>query len=239
MQMPVAKKSVLVLLATAWSMTTPVVVWGQPPATTDEVSQAEDASTRDEILQSARWQQLRRSFDQWLAVQKLYTEEQVDEFKTELERRISSMSAAELADFMHDMEERLAVLLSDEANDARDYLSYFTEEGIRKRLPGGKIPDVFGMTSSQLRQELQQFEQQRSKRAAANVQLNRQRQRSVDAFVQAQRRRQQAQRQASQKRSAAPQWYTSVKTQYTPRRDPPPKPEFVVSPWGGVWRKLP
>ena len=60
-------------------------------------------------------------------MQNIHTAEQVAQIKADLNRRIEPMGPVELEDFMYDMEERLEVLLSDEAKDARNWLSFLTK----------------------------------------------------------------------------------------------------------------
>jgi hypothetical protein len=230
----------LVLLAIMCVLIAPVTIRGQEPQNNDD-SVAEETSARAEILQSRRWRQTMRSFNEWLSVRKLNTEEQVAEFQARLERQVASMSEAELEDFLDDTEERLEVLLSDEAIDARHYLSFLSDEGRQRRL-GGEAPDVFDITVSQLRQELNQFQQQRASRAAAQAQFNRQREQRVSAAKRDQQTQQEAKTQARRDRGAAshgtPQG-NLVRSRYAPRRDPRPRRDWIVGPWGGLYRSLP
>src|SRR5262249_32465446 len=75
------------------------LVWGQdPPApqgTENSAASANEAARR-QIVESDRWREMRRNFDQWLAVQQIYTMDEVAAMRAELNDRASRMSAEEL-----------------------------------------------------------------------------------------------------------------------------------------------
>ena len=148
-----------ILLGTLWMMLAAVTMCGQQQLGTDAGPVAGESYSRETILQSQRWRRLRRQFDEWLSVQKIYTPAQVAELTTALERHVASMSTSKLEDFIDDTEDRLAVLMSNEAMDARSYLSFYSDEGRQRRFAeGGGIPDVFGITVAQLRQIIEPSE---------------------------------------------------------------------------------
>jgi septal ring factor EnvC (AmiA/AmiB activator) len=162
----------------AWLLLSPSATFSQPAVTTGSRqadSVAQRPSSREEILQSSRWRRLVRSFDEWLSVQKIYSAKEVADLKAGLRMRVASMPVGELEDFIDDTEQRLAVLMSQEATDARSYLSLFTAQGRRQQVaPSGKTLNVFDMSAAQLRQELRQFQQGRAERGAAQTAFNRQ-----------------------------------------------------------------
>jgi hypothetical protein len=170
------------------------------------------------MLRSPRWRRLERSFDQWLSVQKIYTTAEIAELKAELQRRVVSMSSDELEDFIDDTEQRLAVLLSDEAMDARAYLDVFTDRARRDRVArGGEVPQVFDMTVSQLRQELHEFQQRRAQRGAAQRDHTRRQTERAAALGQEQRARRARQQEARRQADARQADRQS--------RNPPPPPQ--------------
>ena len=242
----------LVLLTTAWLLWVPITVWGQQPASQGDAgsdSVATGESAREKILQSTRWRRLRRSFDEWLSVQNIYTEQQVAELKTRLDQRIQPMSAIELEDFMDDTEERLNVLMSDKATDARNWLSFLTMEGRQRRLAqDGELPDAFDLTVSQLRQELRQFQQQRAGRAAAQGDFNRLREQQVTAAAEKRRAQQRAQddakvraRQRAADAALQQQQNNTFRNPYAPRAYPTSPGidrTLYVTPWGGIGTRL-
>ncbi len=232
-----------ILLATLWMTLAAVTMCGQQQPETDAGPVAGESYSRETILQSQRWRRLRRQFDEWLSVQKIYTPAQVAELTTALERHVASMSTSELEDFIDDTEDRLAVLMSNEAMDARNYLSFYSDKGRQRRLAeGGGIPDVFGITVAQLRQELSQFQQQRAARAADHAAFDRSRQQAVTAIAQQQNARQDANLQMRERamRDARQQRGASFTSPYALRREIPFETRgglgrsLYVTPWGGI-----
>ena len=62
-------------------MCVPIGVWAQQPPETDggpSKVAATEQTARVKILQSAQWRRLLRSFDEWLSVQNIHTDEQID-----------------------------------------------------------------------------------------------------------------------------------------------------------------
>lgn len=203
--------------------------------------------SRAEILQSSRWRQIERKFHEWLSVQKIYNEAQVAQVKAQLQKSIATMSGTQLEDFMADAEEKLEVLLGDQATEARTSMSYYTDSFLKKQF--GQAPDVANMTTSQLRQELGQFKKWQSSRATAQSAFNKMQDQNAAAVLQErtqQRAALDAQRIAIRNPSNyawnynyGPRPYPTARSPYAPGFGAPPRPQFSVSPWGGVWRSLP
>ena len=202
-----------------------------------------DAETREEILESPRWKKLVNSFDDWMTVQNIYTEGQTAELVRGLKKKVSTMSPEELKGFIVDTEKRLSVLMSDEAREARSYLSVATMGYRQKMLArNGMMPNVFGMSVAELRQELQEFQQQRAANAKASSEFNRTRQQRVVEIKEEKRAQQQAIATArSQATQAAQKGLTRTRSPYAPRPNPPrsPRPHFYVNAFGGIGRDLP
>jgi hypothetical protein len=186
------------------------------------------------MLEDRRWRRLERSFHEWLSVQSIYTPAEIEALKTRLKERIQGMSIPELEDFMDDAEDRLGLLLSDEAIEARSWLTYLTPEARRRMVSSqGQVPDVFGMSVSQLRQELNQFLRQRAERSAAQASINRTRDQQVAQAAQDRR----AQQEAAPRRQAATYGTNQPVAPQRPREIPRyPGPHFWITPWGGVAR---
>jgi hypothetical protein len=146
---------------------------GEQPATSETSQSAE----REELLNSRRWRRLERDFDEWMSVQVIHTPEEIAALKARLQEHIKGMSAEELEDFMDDAEVRMDLLLSDDVMEARSWLSFMTPQARRDKVStDGEIPDVFGMSISQLRLELNQFQQQRAQQSEAQAAFDRSRQ---------------------------------------------------------------
>jgi hypothetical protein len=198
----------------------------EPPAVSEVTTSAE----RDELLNSRRWRRLQRQFDDWMSVQVIYTPEEISALKARLQDHIYGMSAEELEDFIDDAEVRMGLLLSDEVMEARSWLSFMTPQARREKVSSnGEVPDVFGMSISQLRMELNQFQQQRAQQAAAQAAIN-----------QSWQLQSAAPRQAQQTPTPAPREAATFGNQPNFPAPPPPRkkeilPEnarFWVTPWG-------
>ncbi len=83
---------------------------------------AADSAARDQILNSAQWQETIQDFEAWLAGQTLYDAQQAKQIKARLEVGISRMNASQLQWFETDMQAKLKVLSSDQAREAEAYL---------------------------------------------------------------------------------------------------------------------
>ncbi|MEQ8848067.1 hypothetical protein [Botrimarina sp.] len=188
----------------------------------------DEAAARQRILQSDSWRRLMRSFDEWLSVQKVYTEPEVAQMKDSLQERVATLTAAELQDFMADTSERLDVLMSESARSARSYLGVLTQQARRERVfRSGDVPDVFDLTVSQLRDELDQLQQRRAERAAAQQKFNQaQAQRNAAAAQQRQSQAQQQEniRQARSLAASTQQQQLQERPRQAPRSPYMPRP---------------
>lgn len=222
----------VVLSWMAWSGTWAVAQSGTattPGAAPDPAREA----ARRQILESERWQRARHDLNQWLSIQKLYTPEEVAVLRREFQGRIDRMSPQELAVQLSEMEEKLSVLASPEAEDARRWLAQFlavqakyTPEQLR-----AKRPDVARMTASQIQLELAKFQQRRGGVQQSQAAVEQGRALQVQNSRNVQAARQQAAEQARQSASRAAQ------TAAERNRIPPPStnlPGFSAPPVGGV-----
>lgn len=203
-----------------------------------------EAHDREDVFASQRWGDLVKSFDEWVSVQLIYTESQVAELVQGIKTKIESLELAELKAFVVDTEERLAVLLSDEAAAVRRYLSVTNAEYRQKLLArDGLMPNVFAVPVTQLRQDLLAFQQQRLAAAMASSEFNAARQQRVESLHESNLAQQQAIRAAhSNAARSAQAGRTNTRTQqFTPRTQPRrnSSPQYVVSAFGGISRVLP
>jgi hypothetical protein len=203
--------------------------------------------TKQQLLQSSRWRQVERKFDEWLSVQRIYDAAQVAQMKSKFKQRVTAMSADQLEDFIAVAEEKLQVLLGDEATQARSYMSFYTDNFLKKKM-GDKPPNIGTMSPTQMRQELSEFQQRRAGRATAQQEFNRLQTDNVKAMMQRQNQMQ-AQRQAVRQPRPYDSYYGhpyaygggpyARRSPYAPQPYVAPRPQFSISPWGGVWRTLP
>jgi hypothetical protein len=129
---------------------------------------------------------------------------------------------------MEDMEDRLAVLLSPEAEDARQWMSQFLAVAANpEQTLGRPLPDVANMTASQIRQEIQWLQEHRAARQRAHTPGVQSRQ------LQAGR---QPVRPQPPDRSSWPANNQTRPSRYAPQAELRPQPltvtSYAVSPWG-------
>lgn len=203
------------------------------------VSSAKDSSqdaAREKILNSERWRRADRALNEWLSLQKVYRPEQVVAIRTELNNRAAAMSPSELEKHLEETEQRLQVLLSPEAEDAREWLGQFLAVARNpEQQLGRNLPDVLNMSASEIRQELRWLEQhraarQRSHEAAVQTRaVQAQRVRDVRAT------RQDVAAQAASRPAARIGNRPAYQSRYSPQRDLHPAPLgplYKVGPWG-------
>jgi hypothetical protein len=213
----------------------------QQPAPAGPAQNAE----RQQILESERWRQAVRGFDEWLSVQKLYTPAEVATLRAQFQSRVSRMSPAELRDQLDRMEDKLAVLNSPEAEDARRWLGQFL--AVQAKYTDAQLremrPDVARMTASQIREELARFQQRRgqNQQSQAAFQQGTAMQFQTTQAMQAARRAQNTAQantgqQGSRAATFAPPTQRSIDL---PGYSSPPgfiAPAFTVGPWGNTIR---
>jgi hypothetical protein len=202
---------------------------------------SEDVAKKKELLESERFRRARLTFDEWLTVQKAYKKEQIPGLRAAFRKKINAMTPAELEEFLGQMEDKLAVLMSPEAQDARDWLGYFASA--KAVLPASEVDqfDIVNMTAGQLEQTLQKVEAKRGARAGASQAFNVSREAGIRRS-QVERQQQAARAARSTTSSASSQ--TRATSPYAPR--PPRQPaskdndlKMWVSPAGGVSFMIP
>jgi hypothetical protein len=201
-----------------------------------------EESERRKILESDRWRRAYRRFNQWLSVQQVYSADQIASVKAELKSKVAKMSARELENFLEDMEDRLEVLTSPEAEDARTWLAQFFAVARNPEAQLGRSrPDVLNMTASEIRQEILWLQQHRASRQQQQAAFNQSRAQQQQFARAARESRREAQTQAAELRSRAAG--TQFRSQFAPpsqdrsghselRPQPMGAPLYGVSPWG-------
>jgi hypothetical protein len=242
LQRTAAISFVLLLTPICWQCARAQAQINRPQQAAGTTADAQE-NERRAILDSDRWRRAYRTFHGWLAVQQVYTAEQLAAVRAELAARVAQMTPAELEEFLKDMEERLEVLTSPEAEDARQWLAQFLAVA---RNPEAQLrrsrPDVLNMTASQIREEIRWLEQHRLARQQAHAASSQGRalqQQSARGLHDARR---QAQGLAAESRSRAAA-NAQFRSHYAPlpqdrpnfsdlRPKPMGPPIYSVSPWG-------
>jgi hypothetical protein len=202
----------------------------------DSADVAAQNAAREEIFNSERWRRANRAFNEWLSVQRVYRPEQVAAIRAELNQRALAMSPGELEELLKSMEERLQVLLSPEAEDARQWLGQFLAVARNpEQQLGRNLPDVLNMTASEIRQELRWLEQHRAARQQSQAAFNQARATQGQVARDARAARQQSAAQASNRPAARIRNHPAYQSQYSPQRELKPAPMgplYTIGPWG-------
>lgn len=223
-----------------WSTATSCAQQTAKVADGDEARREEQIAI-DKVLNSERWLKATQQFDQWLAIQSVYDERESNSLKSELRNRVASMSPAQLETFLQEMEDRLAVLLSPEATEARRWVAPLTDQAVQRLRAKYRVEDPVRLPAADLEMALRQFAADRRAQVAGAEAFDRARQSSVNAARSENQARQQGSNQASRPQAATFQTHGST---YAPRpagREPRtfsrhyPGSTYSIGPWGGVW----
>ncbi|HEX4143906.1 MAG TPA: hypothetical protein VHY91_10260 [Pirellulales bacterium] len=143
-----------------------------------------DEAERRKVIESPAWRVMQHDLKEWLSVEQVYTPSQLRKVKAELNAKVAKMSPQELVDFMNDMEAKLKILMSPEAEKARLWMEQriavqvLTPEQLKRMRP-----DVLNMTSAQLEERLMEWEQQRKQTVALQQAFDKGRQNEVKNIV--------------------------------------------------------
>jgi hypothetical protein len=216
------------------TIASPIALWNAQ-LTPAHAQVSATTAAQEQIRTSDRWQRAERKLNAWLQVQVIYSPDEVNAIRADLADRTSHMSPAELEKFLKEMEERLEVLTSPEADDARAWLEQFMAVARNpEQQLGMSRPDVLNMTASQVRLELQRLQRIRESRSQSQAAFDRSR------GVQSQAARDaQAVRQAKRTPASRTNWPANQpqpRNQNVQRRDPLPPPfrppVYTIGPWG-------
>ena len=153
------------------------------PADDAAESSQSDVARKIEILHSERWQRAIFEFGRWLSTQTIYTPEEVNRIKLDFNDRVTRMTSFELAYLLDDLDAKLAILTTPEAQDAKawmgEYLAAMSDRTRARELQ--KVPDRAEMTAAQLHQEIERINRQRSQLQQRQLAFDQQRQNMLDA----------------------------------------------------------
>jgi len=210
-----------------------------PPASAATAAgddEADEARRKTEVLAGSRWRRAMHELNEWLATQPVYSPERVARIKRELATRVAGMTSYELEYLLDGLDEKLLILESPAAADAREwlgrYLAVMADE--RRAAVVANAPDLLEMSAAELTATLAEIEQQREKveRAARDARKSR---RAFGAFVADARRSESAEREQLGRVRHGTTAFSPYRTQ--PVGDPPfpdsfDSPTVVgVGPW--------
>jgi hypothetical protein len=116
--------------------------------------------TRESILNGQRWHKLMVALNDWLNDQRLYSDNQVDDFKRKIIAASKTLSARQLTDFMDDMEAKVQILNSKEARSAQRWMQEqlrLASDAYDAKLRS-RLPDLYDIKAPDLQDFLTNFE---------------------------------------------------------------------------------
>ncbi len=124
---------------------------------------ADEARRKADVLAGSRWRRAMHELDEWLVAQPVYPPERVQRIKSELADRVAGMTSYELEYMLDGLDEKINILESAEATDAREwvgrYLSVMADDRRAKLLAA--VPDVLTMSAAELTAKLAEIEEKR------------------------------------------------------------------------------
>ncbi len=201
-----------------------------------QISKASDdaeSKKKAQILASDRWKKVVQEFDQWLAVQVVYTPEQVAQIKAKLAAQVQTMSASELEEFLNQWDAKLKVLLGKDAAEAREWLAQNLQvmaDGYRKQfLKQLGITDVTKMTAAQIEEAMERMRADRLALLQQREVFDASRQQQVRMAQEMEAASNTARQEAANNQAAQ---YPTYQSQYSPRRyDYAPRPPLLPVFW--------
>jgi hypothetical protein len=198
----------------------------------------DEATQKDELLDSPRWRQAMFELNEWLRTQSIYSRDQVGQIRADLAARVDAMSLAELQAMLGDLEAKLRILDTPQARATRSWFGqYLSVLAVRRRDEVlREIPDFATMTPAQLQQVLDKIDRRRG----AQQSFERNRQSRVNAQLEANR----AAQLARQNRPAVAPAPASPYRAALPARpfddvQIGPNIRRTIDPYGRIWMGLP
>jgi hypothetical protein len=189
---------------------------GSASTTPESPSPEGDLARKMELMQSERWRRAIFEFGQWLSSQTIYNAEEVTQIKADFNARVVGMSSYELEYLLDDLDAKLAILATPEAQDAKawlgEYLAAMSDQRRARLLE--QVPNRATMTSEQLRQEIDRIQRQRTELQQQQQAFATRRQDLVDAAA--------ANRQQTADAAAAAAARRQMAGTYSPYRDNEP-----------------
>ena len=189
-------------------------------------------SDRNQILNSPEWKQTMKDFEEWTTVQQIYDKDQMAKLKQQFDQKVADMSADQMKEFIGDLKQKLKVLNSDEARDARKWLGETLAvaapayaEKIREQLP-----NIANMSAAQLQLQLDEYEDKIAAKRKYATEFAKEREDQAKQIREQRIRNQNARLESEMAAAATPRSNYNFSTPTTIRTyTPPPYPML----WGG------
>lgn len=173
--------SLLALVAGAGPAAEPAA----PSATSsDTADRADEAHRKAEVLAGSRWRRAMHELDEWLAAQPVYSADRVQRIKADLATRVAGMTSYEVEYLLEGLDEKLHVLESPEATEAREWLGRYLAVMADDRRAAllADVPNVLEMSAAEVTSKLADIEAQRAK-VERSARESRRSRRGFNAFI--------------------------------------------------------
>jgi hypothetical protein len=189
--------SILALLALVAGAAPPTTPSADPPAAraTRVETDDDEAQRKAEVLAGSRWRRAMHELDEWLTAQPVYSPDRVQRIKADLATRTASMTSYELEYMLEGLDDKLHILESPEATEAREWLGRYLAVMADDRRAAllADVPDVLEMSAADLTAKLTEIDEKRTnvEREARETRRSR---RAFGAFIDDARRAEAADR---------------------------------------------
>lgn len=132
------------------------------PSVADDDTDA--VSRKAAIMQSPRWQRAVSELGRWLATQSIYPPDEVLRIKAGFNDRVARATADELTQMLDNLDAKLRIVESPEAQEARDWVGhYLSAMSDRRRAQAlAAVPDITTLTAVELQAEINRATQKRA-----------------------------------------------------------------------------
>jgi hypothetical protein len=154
---------------------------------------ADKEVTKADIINSPEFRRAMFEFNEWLTSQPIYTPQQVAQIKDQFNHRVAEMTAPELGYLLADLEEKMQIINTPDAREARAWMAqYLSVMSDKKRAQTLKdVPNVATMTAAQLAAEIAKIQQTRDTMDSEQAAFQRGQAAQVANQIQTDRRNQQ------------------------------------------------
>jgi len=126
-------------------------------------SAGSDLARKADIMHGARWQQAISELGGWLATQTIYPPAEVRRIKVRFNERVAEMSSYELEYLLDSIAQKMALLNTPEARDAKAWLGEYLAamSDARRAQELRAVPNLLDMNAAELLQEIQRIDRKR------------------------------------------------------------------------------
>jgi hypothetical protein len=153
----------------AWAMTAAIALWAADrcSATEPEAVLATnecDLARKADIMHGSQWQRAVAELGAWLGTQTVYKPADVRQIKVRFNEQVAAMSSYELEYLLDSVEQKMRLLDTPQARDAKawlgEYLSAMSDSRRAEELR--KVPNLLDMNAAQLWQEIERIDRKRA-----------------------------------------------------------------------------